>query len=48
MVTCVEKGLLSEVVFYGDSRIVIDEIGSSVSVLLLFCGLLNDSVLTPI
>ena len=31
-----EKGLLSEVVFYGDLRIIIDEIGSSMSVSLLF------------
>mgnify|MGYP004646068579 CR=1 FL=1 len=36
MVAFAEKGLLNEVVFYGDLRIVIDEIGSSVSVSLFF------------
>ena len=36
MVTCVEKGLLNEGVLYGDLRIVIDEIGSSMSVSLFF------------
>ena len=36
MVAFAEKGLLSEAVFYGDLRIVIDEIGSSMSVSLLF------------
>ena len=48
MVAFAEKGLLSEVVLYRDLRIVIDEIGSSVSVTLFFCGLLSESVLTPI
>ncbi len=36
MVTCVGKGLLSKVVFYGDLRIAIDEMSISVSISLLF------------
>ena len=36
MVAFAEKGLLNEGVLYGDLRIVIDEIGSSVSVSLFF------------
>ena len=37
VVAYVEKGLVNEVVLYRDLRIVIDEIGRSVSVLLFFC-----------